>query len=116
MQDTTQQMNYIRGGVNGQNSFHPAPPFIGSSNDLSNLSTDLQQSSYEFEKQVIFHFLLFSNCNLIQTFSALVSKVDSLKQLWINKHNFTVAREKHIFQYFIKNVFIFGYSDNANLR
>lgn len=50
--DATQQMNYARGGVNGQNSFHPAPPFIGGTNDLSNLSTDLQQSSYEFEKQV----------------------------------------------------------------
>jgi len=50
--DTTQQqMNYMR-GVNGQASFHPGgAPFIGGSNDLSNLSSDLQQSSYEFEKQ-----------------------------------------------------------------
>jgi hypothetical protein len=51
--DASQQMNYARGGgVNGQNSFHAAPPFIGGGNDLSNLSSDLQQSSYEFEKQV----------------------------------------------------------------
>lgn len=52
--DPAQQMNYMRGGVNnGQNSFHPAPPFIEGGSDLTNLSSDLQQSSYEFEKQVI---------------------------------------------------------------
>lgn len=51
MDTTQQQMNYMR-GVNGQNSFHPGPPFIGGSNDLANLSSDLQQSSYEFDKQV----------------------------------------------------------------
>lgn len=50
MDTTQQQMNYMR-GVNGQNSFHPGP-FMGGNNDLSNLSTDLQQSAYEFEKQV----------------------------------------------------------------
>lgn len=47
-----QQMNYMRGGVNGQSSFHPGVPFMGGSGDLTNLSTDLQQSSYEFDKQV----------------------------------------------------------------
>lgn len=51
MDTTQQQMNYMR-GVNGQNSFHPGPPFIGGSSDLTNLSSDLQQSSYEFDKQV----------------------------------------------------------------
>lgn len=50
MDTTQQQMNYMR-GVNGQTSFHPGAPFIGNS-DLSNLSSDLQQSSYEFDKQV----------------------------------------------------------------
>lgn len=51
MDTTQQQMNYMR-GVNGQTSFHPGVPFIGGSGDLTNLSTDLQQSSYEFDKQV----------------------------------------------------------------
>lgn len=51
MDTTQQQMNYMR-GANGQTSFHPNAPFIGGSSDLSNLSTDLQQSSYEFDKQV----------------------------------------------------------------
>lgn len=45
-------MNYMR-GVNGQTSFHPGTPFIGG--DLANLSSDLQQSPYEFDKQVGFH-------------------------------------------------------------
>lgn len=45
-----QQMNYMR-GANGQTSFHPSgAPYIGG--DLNNLSSDLQQSSYEFDKQV----------------------------------------------------------------
>lgn len=51
MDTTQQQMNYMR-GVNGQSSFHPGGPFIGGSSDLANLSSDLQQSSYEFDKQV----------------------------------------------------------------
>lgn len=51
MDSNQQQMNYMR-GVNGQSSFHPGAPFIGGSGDLTNLSTDLQQSSYEFDKQV----------------------------------------------------------------
>lgn len=53
MDTTQQQMNYMR-GVNGQSSFHPGPPFIGGSSDLTNLSSDLQQSSYEFDKQVTY--------------------------------------------------------------
>lgn len=52
MDNTQQQMNYMRGGVNGQSSFHPGAPYIGGSTDLNNLSADLQQSSYEFDKQV----------------------------------------------------------------
>lgn len=51
MDTTQQQMNYMR-GVNGQSSFHPGGPFISGSSDLPNLSSDLQQSSYEFDKQV----------------------------------------------------------------
>lgn len=51
MDTSQQQMNYMR-GVNGQTTFHPGAPFIGGGNDLTNLSTDLQQSSYEFDKQV----------------------------------------------------------------
>lgn len=62
MDTTQQQMNYMR-GVNGQTSFHPNAPFIGGSSDLANLSSDLQQSSYEFDKQVSSrqHFNMISN-------------------------------------------------------
>lgn len=62
MDTTQQQMNYMR-GVNGQTSFHPNAPFIGGSSDLANLSSDLQQSSYEFDKQV--------NDDLKKTFTRL---------------------------------------------